>query len=106
MNYENAEKALNYLHESEEEYARLKAGHQAEKERLKIIKAGLELEAPEATAAGKTRWAEAHKEYLCAVEDWEEFMESFYLVEAKRKRAELSIEIWRSVNAAQKRGNI
>jgi hypothetical protein len=107
MNYlEQAEKAMNYLAESEESFANLKAQHQALKERIKIEKASLIMESPESSQAGKVAWAEANIAYLNAVSDWESCMADFYLVEAKRKRAELSIEMFRSVNSAQKKGNI
>ena len=107
MNYlEKAEKALEYLAESEEEYASLKAQHQALKERIKITKAQLMLESPESSAAKKEIDAEAHTDYLQATTDWEMCLQEFYLIEAKRKRAELTIEMYRSVNSALKRGNI
>ena len=106
MNFQKAEQALEYLRESETELARLKAGHQAEKERLKIVLASLELDAPEATQVAKTRWALASDEYKQALTDWQEFMESYYEVEARRKRAELTIEMWRSYNSAQSKGLI
>ena len=106
MNFQKAEQALEYLRESESELARLKAGHQAEKERLKIVLASLQLDAPESTQAGKERWALASEEYKQALTDWQDFMEAFYEVEAKRKRAELTIEMWRSYNSAQSKGLI
>ena len=107
MNYlDKAEKAIQYLADSEEEYARLKAGHQAEKERMKVIKASLMMESGESTQKGKEIDAESHEDYKDALTDWQTFMEEYYLVEAKRKRAELTIEMYRSVNSALKRGNI
>jgi hypothetical protein len=101
-----AELAIQYLGESEEEYANLKAQHQALKERIKIELASLEMDCNESSQAAKSTWAKAQPDYLNAVTDWENAMASFYLIEAKRKRAELMIEMFRSVNSALKRGNI
>lgn len=101
-----AERSIQYLAESEEDYARYKAMHPADKERLKIVKAGLIMDSKESTATAKTAWAESHEDYRHAVDDWQVAMEEFYLIEAKRKRAELQIEMYRSVNSALKRGNI
>ncbi len=101
-----AEQALAYLAESEDDYASLKASHQAEKERIKIIEAQEILESQATTQAGKEKEAKSSQRYQAAVEDWQNAMESFYLIEARRKRAELTIEMYRSVNSALKRGNI
>ena len=101
-----AELAIKYLADSESEYAERKAQHQALKERIKIELASLEIEAPDGSQAAKATWAKANIAYLNAVTDWEESMSAFYLIEAKRKRAELTIEMFRSVNSALKRGNV
>ena len=104
--FKKAEAAIQYLGESETDFANLKAQHQALKERIKIELASLEMESPESTQAGKATWAKANIAYLDAVTDWEQAMASFYLVEAKRSRAELTIDMFRSVNSAMKRGNV
>ncbi len=102
----DAERAINYLAESEADYARYKALHQAEKERLKIVKAGLSMDSLEKSQTAKDKDAESHSDYQRAVEDWQQSMEEYYLIEAKRKRAELTVDMYRSVNSALKRGNI
>jgi hypothetical protein len=104
--FKKAEKAIQYLEDSENDFAEFKAQHQALKERIKIELASLEMESEEKTQAAKATWAKANINYLNAVTDWEDSMAKFYLVEAKRKRAELIIEMYRSVNSAMKRGNI
>ena len=107
MDYlEYAEKAVTYLRDSEEDYAMLKAAHQADKERIKIVEASQVLSSDAKSAALKEREAKDSEHYREAVDRWQESMEAFYLIEAKRKRAELTIEMYRSVNSALKRGNI
>jgi hypothetical protein len=104
--FAKAEKALAYLAESEEEFAQYKASHQAEDKRRQIVRAAMILESPESSQSAKTAWAEASQKYKEAVDDWERMMEAFYLIDAKRRRAELTIEMFRSVNSSMKKGNI
>jgi predicted nucleic acid-binding Zn-ribbon protein len=107
MDYlQKAEKALDYLAESEMEFADLKAQHQALKERLRTTKARLMVESNAKTQGQRENEAEASSDYLLAIDEWETTLANFYLIEAKRKRAELTIEMYRSVNSALKRGNI
>lgn len=104
--FQRAEKAIQYLGESEEEFARYKALHQAMKEQMKIVKAGLIMDSAESSQGMKEKWAESHPDFQKITDEWAEAMEQFYLIEAKRTRAELTIEMYRSVNSALKRGNI
>ena len=107
MDYlKEAEKAIDYLKQSEAEYAALKAQHQALKERIKTTKASQYLDTQAKTQKEREMTAESSTEYITAIADWEECLESFYYIEARRKRAELTIEMYRSVNSAMKRGNI
>lgn len=101
-----AERSLNFLQESEEAFARLKATHQANDHRRKIVRAGLALDSSESSQSGKILWAEAHVEYTQAVNDWRQSVEDYELINAKRIRACLLIEMFRSTHSAQKKGNI
>lgn len=101
-----AEQAIEYLRESEESYSSLKAQHQAAKERLKVVEASKKLDSGETSDNKATTKARASNDYGNALRLWEDTLEAFYLIEAKRKRAELTIEMYRSVNSALKKGNI
>lgn len=101
-----AEKALDYLAESEAEWAALKASHQANDKRRKIVRAGCLLIAEGKTVPEREAVAETHPDYKEAVDRWETSMEDFFLIDAKRTRANLTIEMFRSVNSSMKRGNI
>jgi hypothetical protein len=103
---QKAEKALDYLADSEAEYSSLKARHQAEKERIKIVEASGTLESQQKSIKLKEMDSKASQDYAKAINLWESTLERFYEIEAKRKRAELTIEMYRSVNSALKRGNI
>ena len=107
MDYlKEAERAIQYLAESEDEWATLKAQHQALDKRRKIVRASGIMDSIESSAAMKANDSEASTDYKLAVTDWEQVMADFYLLDAKRHRAELMIEMYRSVNSALKRGNI
>ena len=107
MNYlQKAEAALNYLQESEAEYAQYKALLKFQSERHKACLARLMQDSHETTEAGRKRDAEAHKQYEDLLDESTEIAEQFYSIDAKRQRAELTIEMYRSVNSAMKRGNI
>ncbi len=107
MDYlKQAEKALEYLAESEEEWARYKGMLKFQSERLKACIARLSNESTQITEAARKRDAEARSEYQNEIDDSTEIAIDFYHLDAKRKRAELTIEMFRSTNAAQKRGNI
>ncbi len=102
----DAERAIKFLADSEAEWASLKAQHQALDKRRKIVRASGILDSNESSAAMKANDSEASKDYLQSVTDWEQAMEGFYLIDAKRFRANLTIEMFRSTNSALKRGNI
>ena len=104
--FKKAELALTYLGESEEEYARYKALAKYQPERLKAALALIENRSIESTQAGKEREAKASDEYSDVLDESQEITEQCILLEAKRNRAELTIEMYRSVNSALKRGNM
>ena len=106
MTYEDAEKALKFLADSEHEYSQYKALLKFQPERHKACLARLMGLAAEATEAGKKRDAESHQEYADLIDESTEIAEKAYLLEAKRKRAEYTIELFRSVHSMQKKGNI
>jgi len=100
------EMAVKYLAESEEEYARLKASIISEKKLLEVTLASLMMESPENSAAKSEMWAKNHQDYGKAIEIYHNVLESYYLLDAKRHRAEQTIEVWRSVNSSRNRGHI
>ena len=104
--YREAEKAVDYLRESEEEYARYRGLMKSISAREKIVLARLMRESPENTAAGKKMWAEAHEDFEAAVDESQEIQQECDLITARRERAYQVIEVYRSVNSSLKRGNI
>ncbi len=104
--FKKAEKALEYLQTSEEEWAEYKALLKFQGERHKALLARLQSESPETTEAGRKRAAEADAAFHVAINESIEIATKFHLLDAKRQRAEYVIEMFRSVNSAQKRGNV
>jgi len=101
-----AEKAIEYLRTSEDEYARLKGLLKVQPDRIKVVVAKEIMESPESSQAAKKAWAEAGEKYSKALDEYQGIVDMFELINAKRRRAELMIEMYRSVNSAMKRGNI
>ena len=107
MDYlKKAEQALEYLQQSEAQYAQYKALLKFQSERHKACLARLMQDSVETTEAGRKRDAEAHRQYEDLLDESTTIAEEYYLLDAKRQRAELTIEMYRSVNSAMKRGNI
>ncbi len=98
------EKALDFLSETDEAYAQAKARVKFLEHKRKTIKATEYLEATgtinerESTAYTSEAMKAFLDEYHSAVYDEQ-------ILASKRKRAELTIEVWRSKNANQRRGN-
>ena len=104
--YQKAEKAIDYLKESEEEYARYRGLMKAISSREKIALARLMLDSTEKTAAAKKIWAEASPEFERVVDESQEIQTECDLIQARRERADKTFEMWRSLNSAMKQGNI
>lgn len=100
-----AEKAVEYLQQSEQQWAENKALLKFQSERHKAILARLQNDAPGDSEAARKRHAEADKAFQDAINESVGIATKFYLLDAKRQRAEYVIEMFRSVNSAQKRGN-
>ena len=103
--YQETEKAVEYLRSTEEEYARYRGLMKAIPAREKIALARLMLESPEKSVAAKKTWAEASEEWEKVVDESQEIQTECDLLQAKRDRANLTIEIFRSVHSSLKAGN-
>ena len=103
---ENMEQALHYLAESEEEWANLRASKDLESKRLEITLASGIIDSNSSSVAGKKVDALNSKDYKETVEEYQQLLESFYLIDARRRRAEITVEVWRSINSSRNKGNI
>jgi len=96
-------KALYYLAETDEKYAVLIARVKALEYQVKTIKAFGFLNAS-GTVGEKTAISESSAPYKAWIEDYENAVADKETITAKRKRAELTIEVWRSLNANRRQG--
>ena len=105
INIQAVERALKYMADTDEEAAKAKALVKALEHSFKTIVATEFMKATgaqgerEKIAHASPAYREHNEKYQNAVADYE-------LLANKRKRAELTIEVWRSLNANQRRGNV
>jgi len=104
-NEDDVGKALKYLAETDKEYALAITRVKAMEYKIKTIKAVAYLEA-KGTGLDKKAISESSVEYIQFTKDYESTVYDKELVSARRKRAELTIEVWRSLNANRRQGNI
>ena len=98
--------ALRYMAETDEQGAKLAAHVKALEHQAKTIKGLAFLDATGATMAEKEAEAVSSSAYRAWIEDYENAVADSETIKAKRKRAELTVEVWRSINANQRRGNV
>lgn len=99
------QKALTYLAETDQPSAEARAMVKALEQRRKTVK-GLAFLGASGTMAEKEAKAYASQEYQDIVNDYENAVADAELYANKRKTEELIIEVWRSINAGRRKGNI
>jgi hypothetical protein len=102
LDEDDVESALAYLAGTDKEYALLFAAKDAHKDKLKLTKAKAWLEAT-GTAGERTATADCHPDTERCIEDAENVLVDFKLLEASRRRKETVIDVWRSLNASRRR---
>jgi len=105
INYDNAATALKYLVNTDEEAARAKVLYEALYQQRKTIRAIQFLNA-KGSAAERTEIALASTEYQEHLSILKDAQIEFEILRNKRITNQSIIEMWRSVNSNQKKGNI
>lgn len=105
INYNDAETALNYLVATDAEFARAKALFDGLSEQKKTI-AALEYGKLSGSAAEKNQQALASEPYQSHTKAIRDAQIEFETLRAKRGTNITIIDMWRSVNSNQKKGNI
>lgn len=98
-----AEKALNYLASTDESCARAKGSVKALEYRLKVAKA-MEFLGASGTMAEKESHALASLPYRELIDQYESAVIEFETIAAKRERAVLTLDVWRTMEASRRRG--
>ena len=97
------EKSLKYLATTDEAYAKSTARVKALEYEVKTIKALAFLDA-QGTVGERTAISEASSAFRAWINDYENAFADMKIMETKRKRAELVIDVWRSLNASRRQG--
>ena len=105
INYNDAEKALNFLVDTDEEAARAKVLYEGLYEQRKTIRA-IQFLSATGSAAERTERAVASKEYQEHLQLIKDAQIEFEIIRNKRSSNILITDMWRSVNSNQKKGNI
>lgn len=95
--------ALQYLAETDAPCAKLIARVKALEFQAKAI-LGMEFLDAEGTVAEREAKARASTAHRAFINDYENAVAECETIRAKRKRAELTIEVWRSLNANRRQG--
>jgi hypothetical protein len=98
-------RALKYLESTDESCANARAFQLYLESKEKTILAMTILESTGTVSEREAR-ARTSATYLEWLEQYREAVADYELQRNKRKRAELTIEVWRSTNANQRRGNV
>jgi len=103
---DQVEAAVNSLSESAERHARAKGRMKYWEKRIKSILAIEALKQKgKSMTENKTR-AEASEAYEAALNEYEESVYAYTLVDDKRSAAEATIEIWRTISSSNRRGHL
>ena len=99
------EKALHHLAGTDDEYARAKMDLERAEILRKRVRAKV-FQTGEGTVAERNAAAETSEEVGEADDVYIDAVGKHEALKASRQRAELVIEVWRSLNAARRRGNL
>ena len=106
IDFNDAEKALEYLKGTDKEAARAKSYAAALDDAKKTVLAFVYNDLTEGSAADRQKKAEGSDDYHSHLEKLRKANEEWETLRNKRKSAELQIEMWRSINSNQRKGNI
>jgi len=98
--------ALTYLSKTDIEYAQLIASKEAVKEEKARCLALVKIASGATSDAAKTTVALASSEYADWLQRWENVVYEVERLKATRLRMTLTIDVWRSLNAARNKGQI
>jgi len=102
---DKVESAVNYLASTDESHARARAEYNALSELRKTVRAFCFQEA-EGGVKEREMAAECHPDYIAHIEKIKQAEIEFHVIHNKRKRAELTIELYRTFSANVRRGNL
>ena len=105
INQSLMEKALHYLGETDEVYAEAKGALEELEVKRKRYR-GRAFTLSEGTVAERTALAEDKQSVIEADFEWIAQVKVFETLKQKRARAILTIDVWRTLEASRRRGNV
>lgn len=96
------EDALEYLADTDEPHARAKAMVKALEHKIKTVRALTFLQSA-GTVAEREAQSLVSKEYCDVVEQYENAVADYELMENRRQRAQLEIDVWRTTEASRRK---
>lgn len=107
MNVDDAQAqlAVDYLASTDESHARARAEYNALSELRKTVRAFC-FDSAEGGVKEREMAAERHTDYIAHIEKIKVAEIEFHTIHNKRKRAELTVELYRTWSANVRRGNI
>ena len=102
---DDAELAIKYLASTDETHARARAEYNALSELRKTVRAFCFCES-KGGVKEREMAAECHDDYVNHIEKIKQSEIDFHLLHNKRKRAELTVEMYRTWSANSRKGNI
>jgi|TARA_S200002703_G_scaffold144589_1_gene138350 hypothetical protein len=100
------EEALKYLAESDNEHAKLSAGVEYIKDLAKHYKGKYIMNSEEKSVALKEQSYYASDEYKKHIDDKKDLINDLTLLENKRSKESLVIDVWRTLEASRRKNNI
>lgn len=105
IDYKDAENAHNYLKNTDIEAAKARCLYEALDDQKKTVLA-LVFMSESGSAGERAKAAESSDAYIEHLGKLNDARLDFEIIKNQRKSAELQIEMWRSVNSNQRKGNI
>lgn len=106
ISQDRMEKALTYLAETDEPYARARALVNGLERQKSVIKAEATRRIKDGTQGAKEAMAYTSMEYQHHIAKIEAAETEMLLIQAKRDTEKTVIDCWRSLNASRRQGNI
>lgn len=103
---EEAQKAVDYLVNSSKDYATWKSRMKFLDKHRKTVRAVAMLKAKGSSVSENAIIGEASIEYQDCLKEYEESVYEFTLIDSYRKAAETKVELYRTMSASMRRGNI
>ena len=104
INQDDMERAVEYLANSDEDYARAKALYDGLMEQRKVVKAKAFLRSREGPQTAKEQDAYASQAYQEHLQKIEVANLEYLTLHTKRSTETIVIDCWRSLNAARRKG--